>query len=172
MPGDRCPTGGVLDQERAYFGSILGTNTCSSPGEVCEEILFFSEQRHATAVCSSGRWLLWEDTSTAQDLCPQFVFADGQIWHHGSFVSNACEAASAPRCDRTYFDRLPEGGAGYRPAACVDGEWRPVEEEEPGDDEPFRLRRVRSETELAAYLKQGLIATYGGESSFLYGPGW
>lgn len=168
---DRCPTGGVLDEERAYFGSILGTNTCSSPGKVCEEILFFSEQRHATAVCSSGRWLLREDTSTAQDLCPQFVFADGQIWYHGSFVPNACEAASAPRCDRTYFYLLPEGGAGYRAAACVDGEWRPAEEEEPGDDEPFRLRRVRSESELAAYLKQGLIATYGGESPFLYGPG-
>lgn len=170
-PGDRCPTGGVLDSERAYFGSILGPNTCSSPGKLCEEVFFFSEQRHATAVCTSGRWQLLEGTSDAQDSCPQFVFADGQVWHHGSFASNTCDAASAPSCDRTYFDRLPEGGSGYRRAACVDGEWRPADDELPVADDPFRLRRVRSETELAAYMKQGLIATYGGQSPFLYGPG-
>lgn len=171
---DRCPSG-VLDEERAYFGSILGPNTCSAPEQLCEEVLFFSEQRRATAVCSDGFWRLRDEPGTDQDSCPQFVFADGQIWRHGSFAPNTCDAASAQQsgqfCDRTYFYRLPGGGAGYSAAACVDGEWRPVDETEPGDDEPFRLQRVRSETELEAYLKQGLIATYGSGSAFLYGPG-
>ena len=38
------------------------------------------------------------------------------------------------------------------------------------DEDPFRLRRVRSDNELRAQLQQGLMATYSGSSEFAYGP--
>ncbi|MDA8020350.1 MAG: beta-propeller domain-containing protein [Thermoanaerobaculia bacterium] len=171
--GNRCPTG-VLDGERAYFGSMLEPNTCDSSGQLCGEVLFFSEQRRETAICSSGLWQMRDEASSGQESCPQFVFADGQIWRHGSFVANTCDSASTQSvqtCDRVYFYRLPEGGAGYSAAACLDGAWRATDQPQPGDDDPFRLRRVHSDSELAAYLRQGLTATYGSGSSFLFGPG-
>lgn len=166
LMGQDCPAG-VLDSERAYFGSTLSSNSCDTADALCEQVFFFSEQRLATAVCRSGRWLLEEDENFDTDSCPAFVFSSGEIWSQGSYAPNSCQAGLAPVCDSTFFDRLPEGGSGYRAAECVDGRWQV---EGVASQAPFRLRRVRSTAELVEFLKGGLRQTFGNRPPFAFGP--
>ncbi len=161
-----CPTGGVLDGTSAYFDSTLSPNTCASPGSTCEQVFFYSEQRFATAVCRSGRWQP-ESAPSSAAACPEYVFAADEIWNDGTYLPNSCDAASAPLCDHTYFYRLPDGGSGYRTAACVAGAWQA----EPAvDSQPFRLQRAQTSSELETFLKEGLKATYSEWSPYVYGP--
>lgn len=164
-----CPAGGVLDDGRAYFGSTLAENVCERAGDRCRDVYFFSEQLRATAVCEAGRWRPLE-TLADPSACPRFVFSVGEVWRGGDYVANSCvESTAPPLCAGVFFDRLPEGGAGYRPAICEDGSWRPVERdaELPTLDPRSNLRRVTSADELRDTLREGLLRTYTGQSEIL-----
>jgi hypothetical protein len=164
LPAQQCPTG-VLDHDRAYFGTTLSTNRCTVDGGTCDQVFFFSQQGRSTAVCRSGRWSPENEAPAPASGCPEYVFGDGEIWDDGSYLPNSCDETSAPVCRGTYFYRLPGGGAGYQPAVCVAGRWRPQ-----GDAEAFRLQRARTSSELADYLRLGLRATYGGDLLYAFGP--
>lgn len=156
-----CPSGGVFDPERLYEGTTLTENRCTSEGTLCEEVFFFQLQRAATAICRDGRW---QPQSTAAQICPQHVFANGDIWTSSGAAANVCSSESSSVCAGTYFHHLPRGGSGYAPAVCRDGRWQPGLPAESG------LVRAATSTALAAALKDGLKSTFGGGRGYLYGP--
>ena len=168
LAAQQCPLA-LLDGERAYFGSNLSANVCSQPGATCEATWLLAEQRFAATVCDAGRWVVDDQAgSAALASCPRAVFDALEIWANGSYQPNTCQAATAPLCQSTFFRRLPGGGSGFRPAACRNGRWQP--EPLPSEAPPYRLRRAASGSELVSYLRQGLVATYTGQSPFAFGP--
>ena len=129
-----CPTGGVLDPDRAYFGSFLSANTCSPAGARCPGTFFFEHQRVGTAVCVDGRYVL-DAEFEPERTCPEFVLSETIVWDNGRYLQNTCDPQAAAVCGNAYFYRLPEGGAGYREAICRNGTWQP--DVDPGDGEAF-----------------------------------
>ncbi len=164
-----CPTGGVLDGERAYFGSTLGANVCSA-GSFCEDIYFWGEQRFSTAVCRAGRWVVADPDTARHPECPEHVFANGEIWRAGEFTPNVCDETTAPACSGAVFMRLPGGGSGASPAVCRDGQWQAGEDDGGSSAARFRLVRVANATVLERYLERGLEVTYGEPSPWAFGP--
>ena len=167
--GQQCEVSAVLDDERAYFGPNLTSNSCTTNGVVCEQVYFTSLQGQGTAVCEGGRWTQRAESEDVAVSCPSYVFSEDEIFGQGGYQSNSCDVSTAAVCGKTYFARLDQGGSGYRTAACREGRWQELDFETSTDE--FQLRRIDSGTSLAAYLKQGLKQTFSYWSPYLYGPG-
>ncbi len=163
---ETCPDA-VLDDERAYFGANLGPNRCGAQGATCEQTLFLRPGAVRSAVCEAGRWRERPDPTNGTDnlaSCPRVVLANGEIFRGGVYASNVCDAAGAPLCVSTYFQRLPTGGSGFTEAVCTGGTWQAA------PTSRSSLRRVTAAGDLAAYLRRGLFETYSSNAWYLYGP--
>jgi len=110
---DTCPTGGVIDSDRAYFGTVNQANVCDDEGQQCNNIYFFEQSGFSTAVCSDGTWVneavqtvttpTSTTTTSASDTCPDGgVFPDGRAYYNGVLKDNVC-ATEGATCANAYF---------------------------------------------------------------------
>ena len=118
--GQECPVGGVLDDQRAYFGTTLSANVCASANARCENVFFFSRQTRTTAICDDGGWRPLEDAGASRaNECPSFVFSLNEVWQRGAYAPNACSEATATRCGSTPSPSASRARSSTPPASSV-----------------------------------------------------
>jgi len=123
--GDACPTGGVINSERAYFGTTNAPNVCSDETQLCTNTYFFELGRYETAECTSGTWVVaGTDTGpvnpvVTEEACPTGgVLEDGQAWFGNTLSDNSC-SNQGQTCSGVYFHSISD----FTTAECSGTEW-------------------------------------------------